>query len=79
MAAKANAGCERMAVDARGIATSTSNGSTTFSPWSQFKRWKEGRLVFTVSDGKAFRTIPKSAIGEIQAGEVRGILQTQIR
>lgn len=79
MAAKANAGCERMMVDARGIGTSTSSGSTTFSPWSQFKRWKEGKLVFTVTDGKAFRTIPKSAIGEIQAGEVRGILQTQIR
>lgn len=79
MAAKANAECERMVVDARGIATSTSSGSTTFSPWSQFKRWKEGKLVFTLSDGKTFRTIPKSAIGEIQAGEVRGILQTQIR
>lgn len=79
MAAQANTACERMTVDAKGIATSTSNGSTTFSPWSQYKRWKEGKLVFTVTDAKAFRTIPKSAMSELQAGEVRGILQSQIR
>ena len=79
MATQANLGCERMSVDAGGIGTSTSGGSTTFSPWPQFKRWKEGKLVFTVNNGKAFRTIPKSAMNEMQIGEVRGILQTQIR
>ena len=79
MAVKANASCDRMTVDAKGIGTSTGNGSTTFSPWSEYKRWKEGKLVFTISDGKGFRTIPKRALSEMQIGEVRGILQTQIR
>jgi YcxB-like protein len=79
MALKANASCDRMTVDVRGIATSTNNGSTTFSPWSEYKRWKEGKLVFTIGDAKAFQTIPKSAMTEMQVGEVRGILQSQIR
>jgi hypothetical protein len=79
MALNLNASCDRMAVDAKGITTSTYNGSTTFSPWSQYKRWNEGKQMFTVTDGKAFRAIPKSGMNEMQIGEVRGILQTQIR
>jgi hypothetical protein len=76
---KLNASCERITVDAQGLATASATGATSFSPWSQYHRWKEGKLVFTVGDAKAFRTIPKSAMSEMQAGEVRGILQSQIR
>jgi hypothetical protein len=79
MAKLMNAQCERMSVDAHGIGTSTALGATTFSPWPQYRRWKEGRLVFTVGDAKSFRTIPKRAMSEMQVAEVRGILQSQIR
>ena len=79
MAKRINAACERMTVDANGIGTADALGMTTFASWSQFHGWREGKLVFTVGDAKAFRTIPKSALGEMQVGEVRGILQSQIR
>jgi hypothetical protein len=78
-AAKVNTACDRMTLDSQGIATASTGGSTSFTPWSQFKKWKEGKLVFTVGDGKTFRTMPKSAMSEMQVGEVRGVLQTQIR
>ena len=77
-AANLNTACDQMTLDSQGIATANVTGSNTFTPWSQFKRWKEGKLVFTVGDAKAFRTIPKSAMTEMQVGEVRGILQSQI-
>lgn len=79
MAKRINGACERMTVDLNGISTANALGMTTFSPWSQFRGWREGKLVFTVGDAKAFRTIPKSPMTEMQVGQVRGILQTQIR
>jgi hypothetical protein len=78
MAKRINAACERMSIDGNGIGTANALGMTTFAPWSQFHGWREGRLVFTVGDAKAFRTIPKSALSEMQVSEVRGILQAQI-
>lgn len=79
MAKRINAACEQMTVDANGIGTANALGTTTFAPWSQFRGWHEGRLVFTVGDAKAFRTIPKSGMSEMQVAEVRGMLQAQIR
>ena len=32
-----------------------------------------------IGDLKEFKTLPKSAMNDTQIGEVRGILQTQIR
>jgi hypothetical protein len=78
MAKRINGACERMTVDVNGIGAANALGTMTHAPWSQFHGWREGKLVFTVGDAKAFRTIPKSAMGEMQVGEVRGILQTQI-
>jgi len=74
-----NGAGERMIIDANGIGTANAQGATSFAPWSQFRGWREGGLVFTVSDAKTFRTIPKSALSEMQVAEVHGILQTQIR
>ena len=74
-----NAAGERTTIDANGIGTTNAQGATSFAPWSRFHGWREGRLVFTVGDAKAFRTIPKSALSETQVAEVRGILEAQIR
>ncbi len=76
---KINEACVRMNLDTQGMSTASSVGATTFTPWQQFSRWKEGKLVFTVGDKKAFRTIPKSALNGFQVDEVRGLLQSQVR
>jgi hypothetical protein len=78
-AAKVNSACDRMTIDGQGLTTSNAGGGTTYTPWSQVHKWKEGKLVFTVGDAKLFRTIPKTGLSEMQIGEVRGILQSQIR
>ncbi len=74
-----NGAGERMTIDGNGIGMANALGATSFAPWAQFRGWREGRLVFTVGDAKAFRTVPKSALSEVQVAEVRGILQAQIR
>ncbi len=79
MAVKVNAATATIRLGAFGIETRSRNGSTTSVPWSHYDRWNEGKLVFTAGSGKTFRTIPKRALSEMQIGEVRGILQTQIR
>lgn len=79
MAQRINGACKRMTVDVNGIGAADAMGMTTFAPWSQFRGWREGKLVFTADDAKGFRTIPKSAMSEMQVAEVRGILQSQIR
>ncbi len=73
-----NAG-EQMTIDANGIGTANAKGASSFTPWTQFQNWREGVLVFTVSNAKGFLTIPKSALSEMQIAEVRGILQSQVR
>jgi hypothetical protein len=78
-AARVNTACDRMTIDGQGLTTANAAGSTTFTPWSQVHKWKEGKQVFTIGDAKLFRTIPKSGLSEMQIGELRGILQSQIR
>jgi len=46
-AEKANAACDRVALDAQGLASFSAAGASSFTPWTQFGRWKEGKLVFT--------------------------------
>jgi hypothetical protein len=71
--------CNSLQIDGQGITAETSNGSRTFTPWSAINRWREGKLVFTIGDAKAFRTISKGALGEMQSGELRSLLLSQIR
>jgi len=78
-AAKVNAACDRMTLDTQGITSANAAGATSFTPWTQYQRWKEGKLVFTIGDSKNFRTVPKSAMTESQTGELRGLLQSSIR
>jgi len=78
-AQRMNAAGERMTLDANGISTVDAAGAKTFTPWAQFRDWREGKHVFTAGNGKKFCTIPKRAMSEAQVAEVRGILQTQIR
>ena len=78
-AKKLNETCSSMSIDSQGITAEGANGSKSFLPWSAIGRWREGKLVFTLGDAKTFRTVPKSALGEMQAGELRSLLQSQIR
>ena len=78
-AKKLNASCNSLNIDARGITAAMADGSNSFTPWSAIKRWREGKLVFTIGDAKAFRTISKSALGEVQSGQLHSILLSQIR
>jgi hypothetical protein len=74
-----NESCKAITVDGQGVTAEASNGSKTSIPWSAIHRWREGKLVFTFGDAKAFRTIPKSALGELQTAELRSLLQSQIQ
>jgi hypothetical protein len=74
-----NQSCNTLTIDTQGVTAETINGSRTFSPWSAISRWREGKLVFTIGDAKTFRTVPKSALGEMQSGELRSLLLSQIR
>jgi hypothetical protein len=79
-AAKAlNESCVSLNIDSQGVTAESANGSKTFTPWSAIPRWREGKSVFTVGDAKTFRTVPKSALGEMQSGELRSLLLSQIR
>ncbi len=78
-AKKLNESCSSLTIDGQGLTTEAPNGSRTFVPWSAMKRWREGKLVFTVSDAKTFRTVPKSALGAMQSGELRSLLLSQIQ
>jgi hypothetical protein len=73
-----NEGCSSLTIDGQGVTAETTNGSRTFTPWSAVKRWREGKLVFTIGDAKTFRAVPKAALGEMQSGELRSMLQSQI-
>jgi hypothetical protein len=67
----------QMSIEAQGITTILPNGTRTFVPWSAFRRWREGKLVFTLGDTKSYRTISKNALG-IYAGEFRSVLLSQM-
>lgn len=74
-----SASCTSFTIDSNGIVTEMTNGTRTSVPWSAINRWREGKLVFTIGDANAFRTISKSAIGEMQCGELRSLLVSQVR
>jgi hypothetical protein len=74
-----NESCHTLTIDSQGIAAETVNGSRSFTPWSAINRWREGKLVFTIGDAKTFRAVSKSTLGEMQSGELRSLLQSQIR
>jgi hypothetical protein len=74
-----NESCVSLNVDSQGITAESTNGSKSFTPWSAIHRWREGKSVFTFGDGKTFRTVPKGALGEMQSGELRSLLLSQIR
>ena len=74
-----NDACATLTIDGQGLAAEMTNGSRAFTPWSAIQRWREGKLVFTIGDAKSFRIVPKAAIGEIQSGELRSLLLSQIR
>jgi hypothetical protein len=79
-AAKAlNESCVSLTIDSQGVTAESTNGSKSFTPWSAIHRWREGKSVFTLGDGKTFRTVPKSALDEMQSGELRSLLLSQIR
>jgi hypothetical protein len=74
-----NEACHSLTIDIQGVTAETANGSRSFTPWSAIGRWREGKLVFTIGDAKTFRAVPKVALGEMQSGELRSLLQAQIR
>jgi hypothetical protein len=78
-AAALTATCSSMTIDTQGITVEATNGTRTQVPWSAIVRWHEGKLVFTIGDAKAYRTVSKSALGEMQSGELRSLLLAQIR
>jgi hypothetical protein len=68
-----------LAIDTQGLTDEAPNGTRTSIPWSAITRSREGKLVYTIGDAKTFRTISKTALGEIQSGELRSLLLSQIR
>jgi hypothetical protein len=74
-----NDACSMLTIDGQGLTAEMTSGSRAFTPWSAVQRWREGKLVFTIGVAKAFRIVPKSAIGELQSGELRSHLLSQIR
>jgi hypothetical protein len=78
-AKKLNESCNNLTIDAQGVTVETNDGSRNFIPWSAVNRWREGKLVFTIGEAKSFRTVPKGTLGEMQSGELRSLLQSQIR
>lgn len=73
-----SASCNSLTIDLQGITAEAHNGTRTIVPWSAISRWQEGKLVFTIGDAKAFRTVPKGALGEMQSGELRSLLLSQV-
>ena len=74
-----NESCVTLGIDAQGLTAEGANGTKTFVPWAAIRRWREGKLVFTLGDSKSFRVVPKSALGEMQSAELRSLLLSQIR
>jgi hypothetical protein len=78
-AKKLNESCSNLTIDGQGLTVELTNGSRTFIPWSAITRWREGKLVFTIGEAKSFRTVSKSTLGEMQSGELRSLLLSQIQ
>jgi hypothetical protein len=68
-----------LTIDNQGLTDEAPNGTRTSIPWTAITRSREGKLVYTIGDGKTFRTISKSALSEVQSGELRSLLLSQIR
>jgi hypothetical protein len=79
MTARVNKATKRISLDASGIKALSRSESMTCLPWSHYQFWKEGKLVFTLGNGKTFRTIPKRGMSEVELSALRGILQSHIR
>jgi hypothetical protein len=73
-----SASCNSLTIDSQGITAEAPNGTRTIVPWSAISRWREGKLVFTIGDAKTFRTVPKGSLGEMQSGELRSLLLSQV-
>jgi hypothetical protein len=73
-----NDACSTLTVNGQGITAELNNGGRAFTPWSAIHRWREGKLVFTIGDAKSFRIVPKSILGDMQSGELRSLLLSQI-
>jgi hypothetical protein len=74
-----NDACNSLTIDGQGLTADMANGSRAFTPWSAIHRWREGKLVFTIGDSKTFRVVSKGAMGEMQSGEMRSLLLSQVR
>jgi hypothetical protein len=74
-----SASCTSLSIDTQGLTAEATNGTRTSVPWSAITRWREGKLVFTIGDAKAYRTVSKTALGDLQSGELRSILFSQVR
>jgi hypothetical protein len=68
-----------LTIDTQGLSEEAPNGTRTSIPWAAITRSREGTLVYTIGDAKNFRTISKTTLGEIQSGELRSLLLSQIR
>jgi hypothetical protein len=71
--------CTSFRFDGQGMTVEGRNGTTNSIPWSAIHRWREGKLVFTIGEPKSFYTVPKIALGEMQAGELRSLLMANVR
>ncbi len=66
-------------VDANGITTTTSTGATSFVPWGEYRGWKEGKDVFTLTKGKSFHVLTKRGLNEAEVEQLRSLFRSQIR
>jgi hypothetical protein len=68
-----------LTIDGNGLTRKLPNGTCTSIPWSAIPRWREGELVFTLGAPGSYTVISKAALGQLQAGELRSILLSQVR
>lgn len=65
-------------IDGKGISANFSTGSISFVPWSEFRGWKEGKDVFTLTTGESFRVLTKRGLSESQLEQMRSTFRSQI-
>jgi hypothetical protein len=65
-------------IDGKGITSASSSGATSFVPWSEYRGWKEGNDVFTLTTEKSFRVFTKRGLNESELEQLRSIFRTQI-
>jgi len=66
-------------IDRQGLTRSQPNGTRTSIPWSAISNWREGTLVFTLGPATNYTVISKAVLGQLQAAELRSLLQAQVR